>query len=83
MVDQLPRDLSKLCRCCLSALQYWRLYSRLGNDSIRLPGYELSILQLILCIKISPGTEGFTVVAVAGKHDGVDKATNQNENDII
>ena len=57
--------------------------SRLGNDSIRLPRYELSVLQLILCIKISPGTEGFTVVAVAGKHDGVDKATNQNENDII
>ena len=41
--------------------------------------YELSILQLILCIKISPGTGGFpgaAFVAVPGKHDGVDKATN-------
>ena len=62
-----------------------RLCSRLENDSIRLPRYELSILQLILCIKISDGTDDVSdsaFVAVAGKY-GVDKATNQKENDII
>ena len=62
-----------------------RLCSRLENDSIRLPRYELSILQLILCMKMSPGTEDVSdaaFVAVAGKYD-VDKATNQKENDMI
>ena len=37
-------------------------------------------------MKISPGKEDFSdaaFVAVAGEHDGVYKATNQKENDII
>ena len=52
-------------------------------------GFELYSrwVPLILCIKISPGTEDVSdaatvFVALAGKY-GVDKATNKKENHII